>query len=94
MNKPITNDEDLAIRVSECTGLQICKEDVASYKGWVFVRDLDWPDEIDCYNTGQNPWECAWEPYSGRAPDQTPLGTTDINVLNQTIESLEISYRN
>jgi hypothetical protein len=90
--QPIVNNENLTIHVSECTGLMLEKEDVASFDGWVFIRDLDWPDEIDCYHTGQNPWECIWEPWAGKPVNQTPFGTTDINVLKQTVASLDESF--
>ena len=88
MSEIVINDEDLTIYVSECVGNSLETENVAMFKDWVFVRDEEWPDDIDCYHTSQNGWACLWEPWTGKPLAETPFGTTDKTILLKTVESL------
>ena len=92
-NKILINDEDLTIFVSERIGESLDKKNVALFKDWVFVRDEDWPDDIDCYHSSQNGWTSLWEPWSGKPLAETPFGTTDKTILLKTVESLNKGWQ-
>ena len=82
---------DLAIVVGERTGMFLKEKNVKELGNWVFVRNPEYPGEIECYsNENSIIWEC-WD-----AIDESvsPFGTRNKSVLNKTLETLDRDYSN
>ncbi len=80
---------DLAIAVGERTGMFLKEKDVKALGNWVFVRNPEYPDEIECYN---NENAIMWECWTDIDISVSPFGTRDKAILQETLETLDRDY--
>lgn len=82
---------DLAIAVGERTGMFLEEKNVKELGNWVFVRDPEYPGEIECYaNENSIIWEC----WTAIDESVSPFGTRNKSVLQKTLETLDRDYKN
>jgi len=88
---PLTKDQrqTLATVLGERAALDVFPEEIEVVENWLFHNNRD-VDDIDCYHL---PLPIEAEPWSSVITAKSPFGTSDSDVLNETIKSLNDGYK-